>query len=216
MRTRRLRDHLANLLHLSATEAGIRIATAADLARKRPALPETAAAARHGLLGAEHLRIIRDTIAKLPDTATAADRARFDLELAGVAIAERPEVLRRDAALLLADYDATCDDPIIRERSRAARREFVLGPQDADCTSRGRFCLDPEGARLPGDRFSEAGPAGHVQPHRPDPVGRRRPRSRRRQWRHPDRRTTQSRRPSKRPCAPCWLPVTSASTAAYR
>jgi hypothetical protein len=144
-RTRRLRDHLANLLHLSATEAGTRIATAADLAEDQPKLPETAAAARHGLIGAEHIRIIRDMIAKLPDTASDADRARFDLELTGVAIAERPEVLRRDAALLLAEFDATRDDPITRERSRAARREFVLGPQDADGMSRGRFCVDPEG-----------------------------------------------------------------------
>jgi hypothetical protein len=64
--------------------------------------------------------------------------------LAGVAVAERPEVLRREAALLLAEYDATKDDPVTRERSRAARREFVLGPQDADGMHRGRFCLDPE------------------------------------------------------------------------
>ena len=90
------------------------------------------------------LRIIRDTIAKLPDTASEADWAHFDLELAAVAIAERPEVLRRQAALLLAEYDATRDDPVTRERSRAARRAFTLGPQDADGMSRGRFCLDPE------------------------------------------------------------------------
>jgi hypothetical protein len=140
----RLRDHLANLLHMSATEAGARIATAADLTDEQPALPETAAAARHGLIGNEHVRIIRDTIAKLPDTATPAERARFDLELTGVAVAERPEILRRDAALLLAEYDATHGDPVTRERSRKARSEFVLGPQDADGMSRGRFCFDPE------------------------------------------------------------------------
>ncbi|MDT5112040.1 MAG: hypothetical protein QOE20_3930, partial [Mycobacterium sp.] len=143
-RTRRLRDRLANLLHLSATEAGSRIATAADLTGEQPTLPETGAAARHGLIGPEHLRIIRDTLAKLPDTATESERARFDLELTGVAVAERPEVLRRDAALLLAEYDATHDDPVTRERSRKGRREFILGPQDADGMSRGRFCVDPE------------------------------------------------------------------------
>jgi hypothetical protein len=143
-RTRRLRDRLANLLHLSGTEAGARIATAADLTAERPTLPETAAAARHALIGAEHIRIIRDTIAKLPDTATESERARFDLELTGVAVAERPEVLRRDAALLLAEYDSTRDDPDTRARTRKARREFVLGPQDADGMSRGRFCIDPE------------------------------------------------------------------------
>jgi len=141
---RRLRDLLANLLHISAVEAGARIATAAELAGEQPKLPETAAALRYGLIGAEHVRIIGDTIAKLPDTASESDRARFDLELAGVAVAERPEVLRREAALLLADYDTTKDDPVTRERSRAARRGLVLGPQDADGMSRGRFCLDPE------------------------------------------------------------------------
>lgn len=143
-RGRRLRDQLANSLHVSATEAGARIATAADLAGHEPELPETAAALRYGLIGAEHVHIIRDTIAKLPDTASQSDRARFDLELAAVAVAERPEVLRREAALLLADYDATRDDPVSRERSRAARRGFVVGPQDADGMTRGRFCLDPE------------------------------------------------------------------------
>jgi hypothetical protein len=143
-RGRRLRNHLANMLHVSATEAGSRIATAADLAGEQPQLPETAAASRYGLIGSEHVRIIRDTVAKLPDNADASDRARFDLELAGVAVAERPEVLRREAALLLAEFDATRDDPVTRERSRAARREFVIGPQDADGMRRGRFCLDPE------------------------------------------------------------------------
>ncbi|WP_326547408.1 DUF222 domain-containing protein [Mycolicibacterium sp. ND9-15] len=143
-RVGRLRDHLANLLHLSATEAGARIATAADLNEKQPTLPESAAAARHGLIGNEHIRIIRDTIAKLPDTATDVERTRFDLELTGVAVAERPEILRRDAALLLAEYDATHGDPVSRERSRKARSEFVLGPQEADGMSRGRFCVDPE------------------------------------------------------------------------
>ncbi|OBB25034.1 HNH endonuclease [Mycolicibacterium elephantis] len=144
VRVGRLRDHLANLLNLSATDAGARVAVAADLNATEPVLAETAAAARHGLIGAEHVRIIRETITKLPDTATADDRARFDLELTGVAVTERPEVLRRDAALLLADYDATHGDPVTRERSRKARSEFVLGPQDADGMSRGRFCVDPE------------------------------------------------------------------------
>ena len=106
-RGRRLRDHLANLLNISATEAGTRIATSADLAGDPPGLPETAAASRYGLIGTEHVRIIRDTIAKLPDNARDVDRARFDLELTGVAVADRPEVLRREAALLLAEYDAT-------------------------------------------------------------------------------------------------------------
>ena len=168
-RGRRLRDHLANGLHISATEAAARIAAAADLAGEEPVLPDTAGAARHGLIGSEHVRIIRDTIDKLPDTASKTERARFDLELAAVAIAERPEVLRREAALLLADYDATRDDPVTRERSRAARRAFVMGPQDADGMTRGRFCLDPEATGLPRNPARQAGKARHVQRRRSDP-----------------------------------------------
>lgn len=140
----RLRDHLAEALKISAADAGRRIGTAAALDARAPQLPEAAAAARHGLLGAEHIRIIIDTIGKLPGNAGAATQARFDLELTGIAIAERPEVLRREAAALLAEFDASHGDPVARERTRQARRGLTLGPQDADGMSRGRFCLDPE------------------------------------------------------------------------
>jgi hypothetical protein len=124
----RFRDFLANVLHISAADAGARIATAAALSADEPTLPSTAAAARHGLIGAEHVRIIRDTVDKLPNTASDDDREHFDVELAAVAVAERPEVLRREAAMLLAAFDAEQDDPQTRERSRAARRAFTLGP----------------------------------------------------------------------------------------
>ena len=160
---RRFRDYLANGLHISASDAAARIATAADLAGDRPDLPETAAASRYGLIGPEHVRIIRDTVAKLPYNADESDRARFDLELAGVAVAERPEVLRREAALLLADYDATKDDPITRERSRAARREFHIGPQDADGMRRGHFCLEPEARAYLEILFAKLAQARDVQ-----------------------------------------------------
>jgi hypothetical protein len=140
----RFRDYLANLLHISAADAGARITTAGALAAEEPTLPATAAAARHGLIGAEHVRIVGDTVDKLPESASDEDRGHFDVELAAIAVAERPEVLRREAAMLLAAFDAERSDPQTRDRSRAARRGFTLGPQDADGMSRGRFCLDPE------------------------------------------------------------------------
>ncbi len=137
----RLRDFLAEALHISASEAGRRIATAAALAGP---LPETAAAARAGLIGAEHVRIVREALAMLPPDAEPADRSRLDCELAAVAVAERPELLRRESARLLADIDARHRDPAARDRVRAARRGFTLGPQTPDGMSRGTFCLDPE------------------------------------------------------------------------
>lgn len=140
----RLRDALAQALNISGADAGSRIAAAAELAGDTPPLAHTGAALRAGLIGAEAVRIIRHTLAQLPASASAADREFFDVELATVAVGERPEVLRREAAKLLAGYDALRDDPITREHRRAARRGFTLGPQDADGMSRGRFCLDPE------------------------------------------------------------------------
>ena len=139
----RLRDLLANALNISAHDAGARIAASKDLAGPRPVL-EQAAASREGLLGAEAARIVRDTVDKLPDEASADDIAYFDAELTAIALGERPEVLRREAAKLLAAYDATRPDPQQRERTRAARRGVALGPQEADGMSKLNGWIDPE------------------------------------------------------------------------
>jgi hypothetical protein len=166
----RLRDALANALYISGADAGSRIASAAELAGDAPALAHTGAALRAGLIGTEAVRIIRDTVAKLPDTASTADREFFDVELATVAVAQRPEVLRREAAKLLAGYDAVRNDPITRERVRAARCSFTLGPQDADGMSRGRFCLDPEARAYLEALLAKAARPGLCNPADPAPV----------------------------------------------
>ncbi|MBV9089869.1 MAG: DUF222 domain-containing protein [Mycobacteriaceae bacterium] len=166
----RLRDVVANTLHISAAEADTRLGAAADLAGPAAVLAHTAAAAKAGLIGAEAVRIVRDTLAKLPDTATAHDRAFFDVELAAVAVAHRPEVLRREAAKLLAGYDAICADPHTRERARAARRGLRLGPQDADGMSRGSFCLDPEARAYLEALLAKAARPGMCNPADPLPT----------------------------------------------
>jgi Domain of unknown function (DUF222) len=166
----RLRDLLANALNISGADAASRIATAVDLCGASPTLAHTAAAARAGLIGAEHVRIIRDTVAKLPDTGTASDREFFDVELATVAVANRPEVLRREAAKLLAAYDTVRSDPQTRERARAARRGFRLGPQDADGMSRGSFCLDPEARSYLEALLAKAARPGMCNPADPVPT----------------------------------------------
>jgi hypothetical protein len=158
----RFRDFLANVLHISAADAGARIATAAALSADEPTLPSTAAAARHGLIGAEHVRIIRDTVDKLPNTASDDDREHFDVELAAVAVAERPEVLRREAAMLLAAFDAEQDDPQTRERSRAAYAPSPSGHRhphhraEKSRCGQGRFA-DPAGRRRAGQASRSAG-----------------------------------------------------------
>jgi Domain of unknown function (DUF222)/HNH endonuclease len=164
----RLRDVLANELNISAADAGARIAAAADLGGGSPTLEHAAAASREGLIGAVASRIVRDTVAKLPAGAPAADVAYFDTELTAVAVGERPEVLRREAAKLLAAYDAARPDPQQRERSRAVRRGVALGPQQADGMSK----LNGGSTRrhAPTSRRFWQGEAGHVQPGRSFPV----------------------------------------------
>src|SRR3978361_1040056 len=77
------REVLANRWRISSAEAGRRLALAAVLGPRRsltgealsPVLPATAAAAAAGLITAEHVDIIRKSMAKLPgfvDAATAA------------------------------------------------------------------------------------------------------------------------------------------------
>src|SRR5271166_4154866 len=165
----RVRDLLANALNISAADAGARIATAGDLAGHMPRLGHTAAAAKAGLIGAEAVRIIRDTVAKLPDNAAGGDLEFFDVELAAVAVAHRPEVLRREAAKLLAGYDAVRSDPVTRERARAARRGLRLGPQDADGMSRGSFWLDPEARSYLEALLAKAARPGMCNPADPLP-----------------------------------------------
>ncbi|HME50404.1 DUF222 domain-containing protein, partial [Mycobacterium sp.] len=165
----RVRDLLANALNISAADAGARIATAGDLAGQMPRLGHTAAAAKGGLIGAEAVRIIRDTVAKLPDNAAGGDVEFFDVELAAVAVAHRPEVLRREAAKLLAGYDAVRSDPVTRERVRAARRGLRLGPQDADGMSRGSFWLDPEARSYLEALLAKAARPGMCNPADPLP-----------------------------------------------
>jgi hypothetical protein len=140
----RLRDLLANELNISGADAASRMAAAGDLAGAHPKLPHAASATREGLLGAESIRVLRDTVAKLPGDASSADIGYFDAELTRIGVAERPEVLRREAAKLLAAYDATRSDPQSRERARAVRRGVALGPQQADGMSQLKGWIDPE------------------------------------------------------------------------
>jgi Domain of unknown function (DUF222)/HNH endonuclease len=164
----RLRTALANELSISAREAGARIRAAGDLAGLAPRLPEAAIAARDGALSAESMRVITETIAKLPDDADAADIASFDAELTVCGIGERPEVLRRDAAAMLADYDAGRPHPEQRARARAARRGVSLGPQQADGMSRVDGWIDPEARAYLEAVLAKAARPGMCNPN--DPV----------------------------------------------
>jgi hypothetical protein len=86
---------LADRLRIVKADADRRIAEAAELGPRRaltgqplaPLLPATAAAQRHGIVGAGHVQLIRKFFKKLPTTVAATDREQAEADLAGKAAA---------------------------------------------------------------------------------------------------------------------------------
>jgi hypothetical protein len=97
---------LAERLHLNRGEAGRRIHEAADLGPRRaltgqplpPKLPATAAAQHAGVIGAEHVGIVRAFVQRLPDAISVAAAEEAERQLAGYAARVCPDELRRFGA----------------------------------------------------------------------------------------------------------------------
>ncbi|HEY7053150.1 MAG TPA: DUF222 domain-containing protein, partial [Mycobacterium sp.] len=94
---------LADRLRISRAEAKRRIEEAADLAPRRaltgellvPRLEHTAAGQAGGLIGAEHVTVIRDFLAKLPCWIDEPARATAEKDLAEAAARFRPDQLKK-------------------------------------------------------------------------------------------------------------------------
>ena len=139
---RRTRRHLdaaviSERLRISRDEAHRRLKDARHLGPRRtlsgeplaPKLTHTAAAQAQGLIGPEHVRIIRTFFDDLPDAVDFPAREHADATLARIAAEQLPDGLRTAAARLLAllhpDGDFTDVD-------RARRRGITVGPQGPD------------------------------------------------------------------------------------
>lgn len=140
---------LADRLHISRAEASRRIAEAADLGPRRaltgeplaPALPATAAAQRDGVLGAEHVAILRRLFHELPDCVDMDTRDQAEKHLAAKASQFRPDQLAKLARHLM---DCLNPDGSYTDADRARARGLVLGNQQADGMSRLSGWLTPE------------------------------------------------------------------------
>ncbi|MBI3213089.1 MAG: DUF222 domain-containing protein, partial [Mycobacterium sp.] len=118
---------LAARLRISRAEARRRIADAADLGPRTamtgdvldPVLPATAAGVADGVIGSEHVAIIRSTMGHLPGFVDAATRETTERQLAQFARGFGPEELGVLAkrTLLLLDSDGT-----LSEGDRGRRR----------------------------------------------------------------------------------------------
>jgi len=144
-----LRAVLADRLRIRRGEAAVRIAEAADLAPRMaltgeplaPKLEHTAAGQRRGVIGAEHVRVIRRFFDRLPCVVDEPTRAEAEQRLAVVAAAYRPDELARFAEHmeLMLNPDGNFSDA-----DRARRRGVTLGPQGPDGMSRLSGWVNPE------------------------------------------------------------------------
>ena len=99
---------LANWLRITRHEAARRIHEAADLGARRalagealaPVLEATAAGQRRGMIGAEHVRVIRGFFHRLPGCVDEPTKDRAERRLAGLAGKFRPDELSRAAQRL--------------------------------------------------------------------------------------------------------------------
>jgi hypothetical protein len=141
---------ISERLRISREEAHRRLKDARHLGPRRtlsgeplaPKLTHTAAAQAKGLIGPEHVRIIRKFFDDLPDAVYFQARDHADATLARIAAEQLPDGLRTAAARLLAllhpDGDFTDVD-------RARRRGITVGPQGPDGMSKVTGQLNPEG-----------------------------------------------------------------------
>ena len=140
---------LADRLRIYRRDAARRIEQAADLGARTtlaglplpPRLEATAAGQRAGLIGDEHVKIIRGFFGQLPCWIDEPTRVEAEHKLAEVAANYRPDELQR-----FADWYAAALNPdgTFTYADRARKRGISIGLQDRDGMSAIKGWLDPE------------------------------------------------------------------------
>ncbi|SON63544.1 hypothetical protein MSIMFI_05075 [Mycobacterium simulans] len=140
---------LAERLRITKKEASRRIAEAEDLGQRRaltgeplpPRLSGTARAQRDGLLGGEHVKVIRGFFKRLPDAVDLFTREAAEADLAHKASLYRPDQVAKYARVLM---DCLNPDGTYTDDDRARRRGITIGNQGFDGMSRLSGLLTPE------------------------------------------------------------------------
>ncbi|WP_264032864.1 DUF222 domain-containing protein [Mycolicibacterium alvei] len=139
---------------LSTTEAGRRLAEAAQLGPRRtltgdplpPILPVAAAAQGAGLINADHVKVLREVIDRLPGFIDTTTREQFEADLVRVAVGVGPKELKDTAELRLFLLDQDGPEPDDTERAR--RRGVSMAKQGRDRMTALTAHLDPETAAV--------------------------------------------------------------------
>lgn len=104
---------------LSTADAGRRLADAADLGPRRtltgeplpPVLAAVAAAQACGLINADHVKVLRDAVDRLPGFVDTTTRTQFEVDLVRVATGVGPKELKETAELRLFLLDQDGPEP---------------------------------------------------------------------------------------------------------
>jgi Domain of unknown function (DUF222) len=173
-----LRDVLASRLRIARAEARRRIDDAAVLGPRtaltgevlHPVLAVTAAAQGDGLIGADHVRVIRRFFDHLAPWVDVRTREQAEATLVRVGSGLDPDALRTAAHRLAALIDQ--DGPLPDEAEHARKRGLWIGKQGADGMTpfKGTSILrrGPPGKRSP----RSGRPRGWATPPTPNPESR--------------------------------------------
>lgn len=155
---------------LSTTEASRRLGEAAELGPRRaltgqplpPVLPVVAAAVGAGLINAEHVRVLRDAVERLPGFVDQVTRDQFEADLVRVAVGVGPKELKETAALRLFLLDQDGPEPDDTERAR--RRGLTMAKQGRDAMTPLTANLTPEAAAVMEVLFAKFAAPGMCNP----------------------------------------------------
>jgi hypothetical protein len=169
------KDVLAIRWRLSRTEANRRLNEAALLGPRQtltgeqlePVLPATAVAQAAGAINPEHVKVIRDAVADLPDFVDPVTRAQFELDRVRTAMGAGPKATKDAAerALFLLDQDGPEPD----DAERARKRGMSACKQGRDGMTAVAAHLTPEAWATWEAIFAKYAAPGMCNPDDPEP-----------------------------------------------
>ncbi|BBX27773.1 HNH endonuclease signature motif containing protein [Mycolicibacterium alvei] len=160
---------------LSTTEAGRRLAEAAQLGPRRaltgeplaPVLPRVSGAQSGGLINTDHVKVLRDAIDGLPGFVDQVTRDQFEADLVRVAVGVGPKELKDTAELRLFLLDQDGPEPDDTERAR--KRGASVGKQGRDGMTALTANLNPEAAAVWEVLFAKFAAPGMCNPDDEEP-----------------------------------------------
>ena len=165
------RDVLVARLRVSKKDADRRLAEAKQLGPRQaitgqplePELAHTAAAIAAGLIGDEHVAVIRGFVKKLPGWVDATTREQAEKTLVEGAVTLGPDELKAVASQLALLLDQ--DGPEPSEQDQARKRCFTVEPQSRDGMSRVHGLVDPLGRAFLLTALAKLAAYGVTPPH---------------------------------------------------